>query len=65
MAAEFYSYNNRKWWWFVMYLNLAAAKHHDPEGYDSLVDIIVLISTVGEEGMTINTLHTRGTHGTP
>lgn len=48
-----------------MYLNLAAAKHHDPTGYDSLVDIIVLISTVGEEGMTINTLHTRGTHGTP
>lgn len=48
-----------------MFLNLAAAKDHDPEGYDALVDIITLLSTVGEDVMILNSLHARGTNGAP
>lgn len=40
-----------------MYLNLAAAKTKDPEGYDTLVDIITFITNMGEESMVVNSIN--------
>lgn len=47
--ARFMSYNDKKWWWFILYLNMAGTKKADPDTYDMLLDMMLIVFNQEED----------------
>jgi hypothetical protein len=43
------SYNDKKWWWFILYLNMAGTKKADPDTYDMLLDMMLIVFNQEED----------------